>query len=129
MGSTTPCGAFTTVSSIVTPRWIVNYQSDAGADTSAAVYGDNYGRLQLVKAAYDPQNVFHMNHNIAVEPSSTQSSSRSRWSVVARQKGRSLTLFHAFHDFPGWAAARVRKLDSAVGLPRTISFSRLLACR
>lgn len=42
----------------------VNYQSDAGADVVSAVYGSNYSRLQTVKAAYDPENVFHLNHNI-----------------------------------------------------------------
>jgi FAD/FMN-containing dehydrogenase len=45
----------------------VNYQSEAGADTVAAAYGDNYSRLQMVKAAYDPQNIFHLNHNISVK--------------------------------------------------------------
>jgi FAD/FMN-containing dehydrogenase len=45
----------------------VNYQSEAGADTVAAAYGDNYARLQAVKAAYDPQNIFHLNHNISVQ--------------------------------------------------------------
>jgi FAD/FMN-containing dehydrogenase len=43
----------------------VNYQSDADGDMLSTVYGGNYSRLQMVKAVYDPQNVFHLNHNIA----------------------------------------------------------------
>jgi FAD/FMN-containing dehydrogenase len=43
----------------------INYQSDEGLDVVAAAYGANYARLCEVKARYDPQNVFHLNQNIA----------------------------------------------------------------
>ena len=43
----------------------VNYQSDEGPDVVAAAYGANYARLCDMKAKYDPQNVFHLNQNIA----------------------------------------------------------------
>lgn len=42
-----------------------NYQSEEGADVAAAVYGDNLARLRDVKRRYDPENVFHLNQNIA----------------------------------------------------------------
>jgi len=43
----------------------VNYFSDddAGAAVRAA-YGPNYDRLVETKRRYDPDNVFHLNHNI-----------------------------------------------------------------
>ena len=44
----------------------VNYLGDEEeGDPVAAAYGPNYARLQRVKARYDPDNVFHMNQNVA----------------------------------------------------------------
>ena len=46
-------------------RWL-NYLGDDQADDAIrAAYGPNYGRLGEVKRRYDPDNVFHLNHNIA----------------------------------------------------------------
>lgn len=43
----------------------VNYlDDDEPGDAVSAAYGPNYRRLQHVKAKYDPQNFFRMNHNI-----------------------------------------------------------------
>lgn len=43
----------------------VNYLGeDEGEDPVAAAYGENYARLQQVKAQYDPENMFHLNLNI-----------------------------------------------------------------
>ncbi len=46
-------------------RWL-NYLGDDQADDAVrAAYGANYDRLVEVKRRYDPDNVFHLNHNIA----------------------------------------------------------------
>ena len=45
-------------------RWL-NYLGDDQADDAIrAAYGPNYDRLREVKRRYDPDNVFHLNHNI-----------------------------------------------------------------
>lgn len=47
-------------------RRYVNYLSeDDGNAPGRAVYGPNYERLAIVKAAYDPDNVFRSNQNVA----------------------------------------------------------------
>jgi FAD/FMN-containing dehydrogenase len=47
-----------------TGRWL-NYLGDDQADDAIrAAYGPNYDRLVDVKRRYDPENVFHHNHNI-----------------------------------------------------------------
>jgi len=47
-------------------RRYLNYfdNDDAGAAALAAAYGPNLGRLQSIKAKYDPDNVFQLNVNI-----------------------------------------------------------------
>ena len=46
-------------------RWL-NYLGDDQADDAIrAAYGPNYDRLVEVKRRHDPENVFHLNHNIA----------------------------------------------------------------
>lgn len=42
----------------------INFMSDDDGHRSAANFGGNYARLAAVKAAYDPDNVFHVNQNI-----------------------------------------------------------------
>jgi FAD/FMN-containing dehydrogenase len=41
-----------------------NFLMDEGQERARAAFGSNYPRLQQVKAAYDPDNVFHLNQNI-----------------------------------------------------------------
>jgi FAD/FMN-containing dehydrogenase len=42
-----------------------NFMMDDEADgLLQATYGENYGRLGLLKSKYDPTNLFHVNHNI-----------------------------------------------------------------
>ncbi len=45
-------------------RWLNYLADDQGDDAIRAAYGPNYDRLVEVKRRYDPDNVFHRNHNI-----------------------------------------------------------------
>jgi FAD/FMN-containing dehydrogenase len=42
----------------------VNFMTEYDEDRVRNSYGEKYGRLQQVKAAFDPDNVFHLNPNI-----------------------------------------------------------------
>ena len=42
----------------------INFMMEEGQDRVEASYGENYERLQKVKAKYDPDNFFHINQNI-----------------------------------------------------------------
>ena len=46
----------------------VNFMMDEGQDRVEATYRDNYDRLAADQAAYDPDNVFHVNQNIPPAP-------------------------------------------------------------
>ena len=46
----------------------VNFMMEEGTDRIRASYGDNYERLQEIKATYDPENFFHVNQNIEPTP-------------------------------------------------------------
>jgi FAD/FMN-containing dehydrogenase len=46
-------------------RWLNYLGDDQGNEAIRSAYGPNYERLVKVKRRYDPQNVFHLNHNIA----------------------------------------------------------------
>jgi hypothetical protein len=43
----------------------VNFMSGDDDHRAAENYGANYERLSAVKAVYDPDNLFHVNQNIA----------------------------------------------------------------
>jgi FAD/FMN-containing dehydrogenase len=45
-------------------RWLNYLDDDDGVDAIRVAYGPNYDRLVEVKRKYDPENVFHLNHNI-----------------------------------------------------------------
>ena len=45
-------------------RWLNYLGDDQGGDAVQAAYGPNYARLVELKRRYDPENVFHHNHNI-----------------------------------------------------------------
>jgi FAD/FMN-containing dehydrogenase len=43
----------------------INFLMHEGQDRVQASYRDNYRRLTEIKAVYDPNNLFHINQNIA----------------------------------------------------------------
>jgi hypothetical protein len=46
-----------------------NGNSDAGPDETRRIYGDaKLARLTELKRTWDPDNVFHVNHNITPTP-------------------------------------------------------------
>jgi len=45
-------------------RWLNYLGDDQGEDAIRGAYGPNYDRLVALKRKYDPDNVFHQNHNI-----------------------------------------------------------------
>jgi FAD/FMN-containing dehydrogenase len=45
-------------------RWLNYLGDDQAEDAIRAAYGPNYARLVEIKRRYDPDNVFHLNHNI-----------------------------------------------------------------
>ncbi len=47
-----------------TGRWLNYLGDDQANDAIRAAYGPNYDRLVEVKRRYDPDNIFHPNHNI-----------------------------------------------------------------
>jgi len=47
-----------------TARWLNYLGDDQGADAVQAAFGPNYARLLDLKRRYDPENVFHHNHNL-----------------------------------------------------------------
>jgi FAD/FMN-containing dehydrogenase len=47
----------------------VNFMASDDGDRIPEGYGQNFKRLQQVKATYDPNNLFHVNHNISPAPS------------------------------------------------------------
>ncbi len=42
----------------------INFMMEEGGERIRATYGENFERLQRVKAKYDPDNLFHVNQNI-----------------------------------------------------------------
>lgn len=42
----------------------LNFMMEEGDERIRATYGDNYKRLQEIKAKYDPDNFFRVNQNI-----------------------------------------------------------------
>ncbi len=43
----------------------INFMTEEEGSRVASAYGSNYDRLKKIKKRYDPENVFHMNQNIA----------------------------------------------------------------
>jgi FAD/FMN-containing dehydrogenase/trans-aconitate methyltransferase len=63
---------YTAVKPFLTDGTYVNFMSDDEDGGAAAAYGHTMARLQQVKAAYDPDNVFRLNQNIPPVTSAAQ---------------------------------------------------------
>jgi FAD/FMN-containing dehydrogenase len=51
------------------PGRYINELSDGGTDVTRAAYGDaKLARLRALKRAWDPDNVFRLNHNVEPAP-------------------------------------------------------------
>jgi FAD/FMN-containing dehydrogenase len=57
-------GTYAAVKPFLSEGNYVNFMGDDEDDTAAGAYGATLARLQQVKAAYDPDNVFHLNQNV-----------------------------------------------------------------
>ena len=65
----TPCTAwartlFAAATPYATGGVYLNFVPSDETDRMDGIYGPNYRRLAQVKAHYDPDNLFRMNHNI-----------------------------------------------------------------
>jgi FAD/FMN-containing dehydrogenase len=62
-------GAWAAMAPFLSGGIYVNYlDGDQGPEGVEAAYGPAYARLAALKTAYDPDNVFRLNHNIAPRP-------------------------------------------------------------
>jgi FAD/FMN-containing dehydrogenase len=57
-------GTYAAVKPFLSEGNYVNFMGDDEDDTAAGAYGETLARLQRVKAAYDPDNVFRLNQNV-----------------------------------------------------------------
>ena len=58
-------GVFDATADSNAPDVYVNYLGDDEQGRVVSAYGENFARLQKIKKQYDPENVFHLNQNIA----------------------------------------------------------------
>jgi hypothetical protein len=70
VGGAKPQSSRTDVKAIVGPDLLpgryVNELSDASPELTRSIYGDaKLDRLRTLKRVWDPENVFHLNHNVA----------------------------------------------------------------
>ena len=63
--------AFAEMEPHLEPGVYVNNLGDEGIDRVRAAFGPNYDRLVVIKAKYDPTNVFQSTQNIEPKPPAT----------------------------------------------------------
>jgi hypothetical protein len=61
----------------------INFMMDEGEDRVRATYGPHHDRLAAIKAAYDPDNFFHVNQNIIPSKTVTLPEPRPAGTVAA----------------------------------------------
>ena len=104
----------------------VNFMGDDEDEGAAGAYGRTIERLQRVKAAYDPDNIFRLNQNITPVSAAAQIQRRlwgtdpRAWADLA--EGHNQPLFEAVLDAAG-AGPGTRLLDVGCGSGLTLELA------
>jgi FAD/FMN-containing dehydrogenase/SAM-dependent methyltransferase len=120
---------YTAVKPFLTGGTYVNFMGDDEDEGTAGAYGHTMGRLQQVKATYDPDNVFRLNQNIPPVTAAAQvqrhlwGTNPRAWAELAEAHNQLLfeAVLHAAGVGPG-----TRLLDVGCGSGLTLMLAKAL---